>query len=307
MKSERIVIGEGTEYPLNALLTFPDRMEGKVPAVVLVHGSGASNMDEKLYKLTPFKDIAEGLAERGIASIRYDKRSFVYGKKMKKLPVTVREETIEDAVKAADLLRRDPHIDPDQLYIIGHSMGAMLAPRIDAEGGDFHGLILMAGSPFRLEEIVVRQLKQAGQSKGGFMKAIVRLEDRIFSKKFAGLYEMSDEEAKKKKFAGSTTLYYFKEMGAKTAAEYLRETEKPVLIMQGGKDFQVLPSEDFAAFREQLQGRNNVEYRLYEELNHIFVKGIYNDILKAGKEYKVEQHIGAEVLDDIAAFIKKNA
>ena len=186
-------------------------------------------------------------------------------------------------------------------------MGAMLAPRIDAEGGQFRGLILMAGTPFRLEDIVVRQLSQAGQSRGGIMKIIVGLEDRIISKKFAGLYGMSDEEAKKKKFAGSTTLYYFKEMGQKTAADYLKESEKPVLILQGGMDFQVLPSVDFAGFREQLQGRNNVEYHLYEDLNHLFVRGIYNDILKAGKEYKVEQHIGAEVFDDIAAFIRKSS
>jgi hypothetical protein len=264
-------------------------------------------MDERIYKLTPFKDMAEGLAERGIASIRYDKRSYVYGRKMRKQLVTVREETIDDAVLAANLLRQDSRIDHDSVFIVGHSMGAMLAPRIDAEGGHFRGLVLMAGTPFRLEEIVVRQLRQAGQSKGGLMKAIVRLADRIFSRKFAGLYVMSDEEAKKKKFAGSATLYYFKEMGRKTAVDYLWETDKPVLIMQGGMDFQVLASEDFAAFQDQLNGRSNVEYRLYEDLNHLFVKGIYNDILKAGKEYKVEQHIGAEVLDDIAAFIKSHA
>lgn len=307
MKSEKIVVGKGTEYPLNGSLTLPDNAEARVPAVVLVHGSGASNMDEQIYRLTPFKDLAEGLAERGIASIRYDKRTFAHARKMRKLPITVREETIDDAILAADLLRGDPRIDPDAVFIVGHSMGAMLAPRIDAEGGRFRALVLMAGTPLRLEEIVVRQLKQAGQSKGGLMKAIVSLEDWMLSKKFDGLYEMSDEEAKKKKFAGSASLYYFKEMGKKTAADYLKESDKPVLIMQGGKDFQVLPSEDFAAFREQLQGRDNVEYRLYDELNHVFVKGIYNDILKAGKEYKVEQHIGAEVIDDIAAFIRKNS
>ena len=307
MKLEKIIVGEGTEYPLNGLLTLPDAHSEKVPAVVFVHGSGASNMDERIYKLTPFKDMAEGLAERGIASIRYDKRSYVYGRKMRKQLVTVREETIDDAVLAAHLLRQDPRIDHDSVFIVGHSMGAMLAPRIDAEGGHFRGLVLMAGTPFRLEEIVVRQLRQAGQSKGGLIKAIVRLEDRIFSRKFTGLYEMSDEEAKKKKFAGSVTLYYFKEMGRKTAVDYLRETDKPVLILQGGMDFQVLASEDFAAFQDQLNGRSNVEYRLYEDLNHLFVKGIYNDILKAGKEYKVEQHIGAEVLDDIAAFIESHA
>ena len=307
MTSEKIIVGEGSEYPLNGLLTLPDAPEGKVPAAVLVHGSGASNMDERIYALTPFRDLAEGLAERGIAAVRYDKRTFVYGKKMKGLTVTAREETIEDALRAAALLRRDPRIDPEAVFLIGHSMGAMLAPRIDAEGGHFRGLILMAGTPLRLEEIVVRQLKQAGQSKGGIMKAVVRLEDRIFGKKFDGLYEMSDGEAKKKKFAGGTSLYYFKEMGKKTAADYLKESEKPVLILQGGKDFQVLPEEDFAAFRAQLQGRRNTEFRLYPELNHVFVKGLYNDILKAGKEYKVEQHIGADVLDDVAAFIRKNS
>lgn len=303
MKSEKMIVGNGSEYPLNGLLSLPDDVRERVPAIVFVHGSGASNMDEQIYKLTPFKDLAEGLAERGIASIRYDKRTLAHARKMRKLSITVREETIDDAILAADLLRSDPRIDPDAVFIVGHSMGAMLAPRIDAEGGRFRGLVLMAGTPFRLEEIVVRQLRQAGQSRGGLMKAVVGLEDRIFSKKFDGLYEMSDEEAKKKKFAGSVTLYYFKEMGRKTAADYLMESDKPVLILQGGMDFQVLPSEDFAAFREQLQGRENVEYRLYDELNHVFVKGIYNDILKAGKEYKVEQHIGAEVIDDIAAFI----
>ena len=306
MKREKIIVGKGTDYPLKGLLTLPSSNAGKVPAVVLVHGSGASNMDERVYKLTPFKDLADGLAKQGIASVRYNKRTFVYGWKMRKLTPSVWDVTVEDAIRATDLLKRDPRIDPDRVFIIGHSMGAMLAPRIDAEGGNYRGLILMAGAPGRLEEIIIRQLKQAGQPKGSIMRAIVRLEDRIFSKKFTGLYDLTDEEAKKKKFAGNVTLYYFKEMGKKTAVDFLKESEKPVLIMQGGKDFQALPSEDFAGFQEQLQGRKNVEYRLYENLNHLFVTGIYNDILKARKEYKVEQRIAPEVIDDIADFIKRS-
>ena len=95
-------------------------------------------------------------------------------------------------------------------------------------------------------------------------------------------------------------------MGRKTAAEYLRESGKPVLILQGGMDFQVLPEEDYAGFREQLHGRENTEYRLYPELNHLFVKGIYNDMLKARKEYMVERHIGPEAMDDMAEFIRQN-
>ena len=104
MVSEKIIVGEHTQYPLNGLLTLPEYAAGPVPAVVLVHGSGSSNMDEKVGKLTPFKDIAEGLAKRGIASIRYDKRSFAHGWKLlrdKSTPITVKEETIEDALLIA--------------------------------------------------------------------------------------------------------------------------------------------------------------------------------------------------------------
>ena len=97
-------------------------------------------------------------------------------------------------------------------------------------------------------------------------------------------YGMGDHPDKK--FAGGLSLYYFQEMGRKTAADYLLETDKPVLIMQGGKDFQVLPEEDFEGFKEILKDKENVSYKLYEDLNHVFVKGLYNDITKASKEYK---------------------
>ena len=156
------------------------------------------------------------------------------------------------------------------------------------------GLVLMAGSPRRMEEIVLRQLKQAG---GKFpLKQIVSLEHKIFAKKFSGLYEMPDEEAKKKKFAGNLSLYYFKEMGQKTAADYLLETAKPALIMQGGKDFQVLADDDFQRFQTLLAGRENTVFKLYENLNHLFVTALYGDILKASKEYAAPRQIGTGVM-----------
>ena len=303
---QKITVGENTKYPLNGIITIPDAAEEKVPGVVFVHGSGSSNMDEKVFALTPFKDLAEGLAARGIASIRYDKRSNVYGRKMTKELITVKEETVEDAVLATELLKANPAVDPDRVFIVGHSMGAMLAPRIDADGGNYRGLIMMAGTPYRIEEIMLRQFKQAGESKGLITKIAAKLEDRIFSKKLDGLYEMPDEEAKSKKFAGGTTLYYFKEMGLKTAADYLSETDKPAFIMQGEKDFQVLADVDYAKFKELFSDRPNTRFKLYENLNHVFVESIYNDISKAAKDYRVERHIGDEVIDDIAEFVKSN-
>lgn len=302
---EKTVVGAGTEYPLNGMLTLPDSPAGPVPAVVLIHGSGASDMDEKVMKLTPFRDLAEGLAGHGIASLRYDKRTFAYARKLAKIDLTVREETIDDALLAIELLKRDPRIDPKRVFLLGHSMGAMLAPRIDAQGGNVRGLILMAGTPYRLEEVVLRQLKQAGSGKS-LLKWIVALEYRIFAGKFDGLYQMTDEEAGKKKFAGNLSLLYFKEMGQKTAVDYLMENDKPALILQGGRDFQVLANDDFKQMQTLLAGRKNTVFKLYPELNHAFVAAISDNILKATKEYGTPRQIGADVIGDIASFILEN-
>jgi len=309
MEIEKIIIGENTKYPLNGLLTLPENITEPVPAVVFVHGSGSSNMDEKVGQLTPFKDLAEGLANKGIASIRYDKRSFAHGLKMvrdKSTIITVKEETIDDAILATELLKKDSRIDSHNIFIIGHSMGGMLAPRIDSEGGKYKGFIIMAGTPRKLEDVMLEQNEAVLSSTKGLVNWIVRKQVAKLSGLFSGLYELSDEEAKKKKVMGGTTLYYFKEMGEHSVADYLATTKKTMLIVQGEKDFQVSVEKDFNEYKRLLNDKTNVEFRLYENLNHAFVNYLYSDILKAKQEYNTERHIGEEVISDIADWIMKN-
>lgn len=306
MKQEQIILGQNTRYPLKGLLTLPEG-QGPFPAVVLVHGSGSSNMDEKVGKLTPFKDIAQGLAQRGVACIRYDKRSYAHGLKMvldKKHPITVREETIDDALLAARLLRSDRRIDPERVFLAGHSMGAMLAPRIECQGGDFRGLILLAGSPRRLEEILLEQTREILAGMKGFPRAIAGKQLAQLEQSFRGLYDLTDEEARQKKMGGGTTLYYFKEMGQPTVAQWLAMTRKPMLIVQGEKDVQVKAHVDFARYQQLLGDRENVTFKLYPGLNHCFVPARFDSIADAKKEFTPERHIGPEVLDDIADWIK---
>ena len=307
MKRENIIVGKGTNYPLHGLLTLPDDTTKPVPAVVFVHGSGASNRDEKVGKLTPFKDLAEGLAARGIASVRYDKRSFAYGRKMlKEKNITVKEEAIEDAVRATQLLRKDGRIDRNRIFIVGHSMGAMLAPRIDAQGGNYCGLILMAGSPYKLEDIILRQNQQAMGGLNKLLQWIAAFQVKKLKKTFAGLYDLTDEEAKKRKFAGGTTLYYFKEMGEHPAPGFLKLSRKPLLILQGEKDFQASAAVDFTGYQTLLEGHDNATFKLYPGLNHAFVPALSDDINKARKEYAEERHIGEGVISDIARWILEN-
>ena len=306
MKQEPITIGQGTRFPLKGMLTLPDDLSAPVPAVVLVHGSGSSSMDEKVGKLTPFKNIAEGLAARGVACIRYDKRSFAHGPKMlrDKAPITVWEEVIEDALLAAAMLRADGRIDPKRVFLAGHSMGAMLAPRIEGCGGDFAGLILLAGSPRRLEEILLEQTREAMENMSGLVRWIMKKQLRKLEQTFAGLYDLPDEEAKTKKVGGGTTLYYFKDMGHPPVAYWLSKTAKPMLIMQGEKDVQVKADVDFKLYQELLSDRENVTFRLYPGLGHTFVPAIATSVADAKKEFAKERHIGAQVLDDLAGWIR---
>jgi len=307
MIQEKIVVGSGGDFPLNGLLTIPDNSTAPHPAVVFVHGSGASDMNSKVYEVRPFKDLAEGLAKLGVASIRYDKRSFTHGKQMVKAlggSLTVWEEAIEDAVLAAAMLRDDPRIDPDRVFIVGLSLGGHLAPRIDAEGGDFAGLIILAGTPRRLEEVIKAQMDDHMSKLSGPLKWIGEKQVAKLRPKLEGIYDMSDEEAKKTPFLDKhNMMYYLKNMGRKQVSEYLQASTKPVLVMQGDGDFHVSVEHDFEEYKRILQDHPNAAFKLYPGLNHVFMPVVHGDISKVKKEYSKPQHVEEYVIADIAQWI----
>ncbi|AFG38303.1 alpha/beta hydrolase family protein [Spirochaeta africana] len=298
----------GTQYQLAGILTLPvPAADTPCPAVVLVHGSGAHDMNEKVGNVQPFKDLAEGLARCGIATIRYNKRTLTYGKELVQdsgLDLTVKEETIEDAIYAADLAKNDPRIDSQKVFLLGHSMGGMLVPRIDADGGDFAGLIIWAGSPRRLEEIIIDQQDAFMKTAHPVMKWVMRRRIGALRDKFDRLYNMSDEEAKKTPlFNKYSTMYYLKEWGEKPAARYMQDLDKPILVMHAGADVHVSTEKDFEAYRKLLADHRNATFKLYPDLNHMFMQSIYSDIKKALKEYKIPQTVSATVIHDICQWI----
>jgi len=304
---EKIIVGSGSEFPLNGLLTTPNGGSAPYPAVVFVHGSGSSNMDGKTYNARPFKDFARGLAKHNIASIRYDKRSFAHPRKIAKAlkTFTAKEEAIEDAIKAANILRCTPQINPNRIFIAGHSLGGMLAPRIDEEGGNFAGLIILGGTPRRLEEVMKAQLEDDSlNTSKNLIGWLITRQIKKMLPKLDNLYNMSDEEAMNTRTMGGITALYYKDMGKKRVSEYLQNTTKPILVMHGEADFHVSIEKDFEEYKRILQNHPAAVFKLYPGLNHVFMPSVCGDIKTPKEEYSKPQNVADYVISDIAEWIK---
>src|ERR1039458_3697131 len=141
-KERAVTVGEG-EWKLPGTLTVPVGA-GPFPAAVLVHGSGPNDRDETVGGSKMFRDLAEGLASRGIVVLRYEKRTKLYGPRVAaNAKYTVQEETVEDAVQALAVVRSQAEVNGQRVFVIGHSLGAYVAPRIAEQDGKLAGIVLI--------------------------------------------------------------------------------------------------------------------------------------------------------------------
>jgi len=307
--TEEIIVGEGTQWELHGLLTLPINATGPVPAVVLVHGSGPNDMDETIFDNKPFRDIAEHLSSNGIAVIRYNKRTLTHGMKLAEMnpsDFTVWEETIEDAILATRLLKADRRIDETRVYILGHSLGGMLAPRIHEMGGDYAGLILFAGSPRFLLDISKDQATAlAAVTEDREERAAILEMNRLMINEFELVLTLSGHEVQNTHFDILGNMgYYWKDLYLNPVAEFLENITVPILVMHPEDDLQVTTEADFALYKELLAGRTNVTFKLYPGLNHLFMPSTGRNISQIMDEYKIKATVDSQVLIDIVEWIK---
>ena len=142
---------------LPGMLTLPKGVQ-KPPVVILIQGSGSSDMNESLGTAPnrPFEDIAHGLAEQGVATLRYNKRTYQYPSGGGD---TIQYEMLDDAAAAVKLLGSDGRVDANRIYLLGHSLGGMMAPKIAADNPQIKGFVSMAGSLRTFQELSLDQNK----------------------------------------------------------------------------------------------------------------------------------------------------
>ena len=300
-KSEVTVGSDNWKLP--GTLTMPWGEE-LVPAIVLVHGSGPNDRDETIGPNKPFKDIAEGLSSNGIAVLRYEKRTLKYPEQMMAMSesLTVRQETIEDALAAIKLLRQTPGIDTSRIFVLGHSLGGTLTPRIAEADMSIAGLIVMAGMTRPLEDALVEQIEYIftldGEISAGEKIQLDSLKQQVALVKSE---ELSLGTPSRELPIGVPASYWLDLRGYEPA-KLAAGLSLPMLILQGERDYQVTMV-DFENWKKQLSNRDNVMLRPYPRLNHLFIEG---DGKSTPQEYNNSGHISQSVIADIVDWIKKH-
>jgi uncharacterized protein len=288
-------------WTLPGTLTLPNG-NGPFPAVVLVHGSGPNGRDETIGPNKPFKDIAQGLASQGFAVLRYDKRTKVYGDTMAKdtSSITPKEEVLDDVTAALAFLRQQPQIDPKRVFVLGHSLGGYLAPRIAQANPDTAGLIILAGAARPLEDSIQEQMQYLFDNEGSLSAQDKQLQIGQIQQQVEAVKALTPQSSSKDVIFGMSVPYWL-DLKNYQPAELARSLTLPMLILQGERDYQVT-MKDFGIWKNALTGHANVQLKSYPDLNHLFISGTGKSL---PAEYRTPGNVSGTVIQDITAWLKQ--
>jgi hypothetical protein len=279
---------------LGATLTVPENGQ-TVPGVVLVHGNGAQDRDETIGPNKTFKDIAWGLASRGIAVLRYDKRT--YACDVDRADATIDDIVTDDALTALDRLRSVERVD--SVFVAGHSFGGLLAPRIAKRDGNLAGIVMLAAGPARpMADTIVAQTEHLATLDGTVTDAEQQqlAQVKALAEKIRTL-DIDDDEVVNN-YGGDE--YY------RTLQEYdhiatVQDLSSPRYVAQGGSDWQVTVAEDLDNWRTALDGESTAAIEVYPDLNHHFQESTGKE---TAQEYQEpDSHVAERLVADIASFV----
>lgn len=290
----------GLSFPATLCLPASRPARARVPLVVLVHGSGPNDRDETIGPNKPFRDIAHALAAAGIATLRYDKRTFAF-RPADWRRFTVDQETIDDAVAAVRYARTLSETDTTRVYLLGHSLGGTLAPIAARRLGRrrLAGVILLAPGARVLDDAIAAQLavrmRLTGQPDDEIERQILDLKAQ-FARIRSGATADTD-------VVFGAPAHYWRDLWSRHPLDSLRALTLPVLVIQGGADYQVTKA-DYDLVQQALAGKPETarESHWLPDLNHLLM---HVEGESTGTEYGREGRVDARVTDIIAAWIAR--
>lgn len=289
-------------FLLKGILTLPNG-HGPFPGVVLVGGSGPVDMDETIGPNKPFRDLAHGLAAQGIAVLRYDKRTRDYpAQVMQDKRFDIDDEYTDDALAALKQLRATPGIDRNAVFLLGHSQGAAEAPHIARRDATIVGLILVAAPAHPLFDEMIRQLHYLigiEPAQADALRAQLAMAEATRQQVAAFAPEHPDAPGP----FGTTASYWLSLRGYDPVA-VARELSLPMLILQGGRDYQVTPADDFVRWQQAFAHDPRVTLREYPGLSHLMTPA---GDPPSPADYAKSAQVDPQVIGGIAAWIHAHA
>jgi alpha-beta hydrolase superfamily lysophospholipase len=279
-------------------LTLP-HADHAVPAVVLVHGSGPHDRDETVSGNKPFRDLAQGLASRGIAVLRYEKRTQAHPQSFSGKVYTVKEEVVTDALAAIASLGDEKAIDGKRIFVIGHSLGAMLAPRIARDAPHLAGMVLLAAPARGLIDIIPFQLDYLANLDGKVDDA-EREQAKQVNAVIAQVKAFGDEQRNDTTPVMGAPAAYWIDLANYDPIAETRALKRPTLLLQGEGDFQVTMKEDFAPWVAAFAKESWFASQSFPGVGHLYTP--------AGKkpgptDYDQPANVDVAVIDAIAHWI----
>jgi uncharacterized protein len=278
-------------------LTLP-RARGPWPGVVLLGGGGPFDRDQTVGPNKPLKDLAWGLASRGVAVLRFDKVTHRHPEVMTAPGFTIVDEYLPHAVAAVRLLRGRAGVDPDRVFVLGHSAGGKVAPRVAAAEPSVSGLVILAGDAAPLPGAAVRAARhlatvQPGPEARDAVEVLRRQAALVDSPDLLPTAPAADL------LFGWPASYWLDLRGYDQVAS-AASVDRPMLIAQGGRDYQVTVDDDLARWRTGLAHRTDVTLRVYAADDHFFFPG---DGPSTAADYAAPRHVDPAVVADIAQWL----
>lgn len=303
-EEKEVVIGDG-EFALPGTLTMPIG-EGSFPVVILVQGAGPNDRDATLGAAKQFQDLAVGLANEKIAVLRYEKVTREHNIKVALNPkFTIKNETVDDAIRAVEFLKGVKGINPEKIFVAGHSQGGYTIPMIinEDKNHDIAGTIILAGPSEKFSDAIVNQseellkrLKSLGKPTDAAEQSMVMWSSIA---KYVNDSEYSIDNLPKE-FPIPQQAYWFFEQRNYTPAEVAKKQKGSMLILQGENDWQV-PMAQFENWKKSLQNRQDVIYKTYPKVTHLLTE---YDGVSTGADYYQPSNVPLVIINDIANWIK---